>query len=171
MTLLKEFVLVEVKHMVVDMKLKSKRAEKYSVFLFGLLISILPEQIKLGEILEVSIIIKNLGDEEIQVTVKELVGDADPINPPELEKIQIPDDCRFCIAPPFYSWSLTLNPGETKTITYKIKPKSSGDFLFSPTTVTVMAGETYYSDTAKTIVRCNQNNLCELGRLPFRFRR
>jgi len=41
MTLLKEFVLVEVKHMVVDMKLKSKRAEKYSVFLFGLLISIL----------------------------------------------------------------------------------------------------------------------------------
>jgi len=55
-----------------------------------------------------------------------------------------------------------LNPGETKTITYKIKPKSSGDFLFSPTTVTVMAGETYYSDTAKTIVRCNQNNLCEL---------
>ncbi len=120
-----------------------------------------PEEIRLGDVLEVNIIIENLENRRIDIYVKEMIGNAEPIDPPELNQPSSPTGCKYCMPPPYYSWDMTLQSEETRTIVYKIKPVHPGEFLFSRTIVTTSDGETYYSNLAITYVRCNENGVCE----------
>jgi hypothetical protein len=116
--------------------------------------------IVIGEVLEVKIVITNLENYEIPVSVKEHITNADPVDPPNFyEREKCP--YTFCIEPDYYMWNVTLPSNSTYTITYKIKPLSFGNFVIPPTEVKTLSGETFYSDSLAIIVQCKSNGKCE----------
>lgn len=118
-------------------------------------------QIKIGDILEVTISINNLGSSAIDVAVKESIAGADPVDPSAFNIVKCPPDIKLCAELPYYSWNVTLNPSSIYTITYKIKPLTLGTFKIPATKVTNVLGEVFYSDSLQISVLCNSNSICE----------
>jgi len=116
-------------------------------------------KITIGDELEVEISISNLENSEIEVSVKEQITNADPVQPESFytKKCQV----GFCVEPPFYMWNVTLSPLSTYTIDYKIKPLSFGNFSIPPTEVKTSSGELFYSNRLNVIVHCITNGICQ----------
>jgi hypothetical protein len=116
--------------------------------------------IVVGEILEIRIVINNLENYEIPVSVKEHVSNAAPVDPPSFhEREKCP--YTFCTEPDYYMWNVTLPSNSTYTIIYKIKPLSFGNFIIPPTEVKTLSDETFYSDSLTITVQCKSNGKCE----------
>ncbi|MBL7170219.1 MAG: hypothetical protein ISS48_04325 [Candidatus Aenigmarchaeota archaeon] len=120
-----------------------------------------PDKIELGDILEVKITIKSSTEKGLQIYVKEVVGDVEPIEPEEFQTIPPSPGCKFCVAPPFLYWELELPARETKEIIYKVRPRTIGDYFTSKTSVTTSDGDTFYSESTKTRVLCNMDEVCQ----------
>lgn len=118
-----------------------------------------PEEIKIGSILIVNIVVHNFRDVYVNVKLRETVTNADPIDPPELIIPKIPSDIKVVI-PPFYEWNFVLGPNSTKTIVYKIKPLNPGYYMLGPTRAYTDFGS-FYSNSLTVVVACNMNDICE----------
>jgi hypothetical protein len=117
-------------------------------------------QIKIGDVLEVTISINNLESSGANVTVHETITGADPVDPPTFNTAKCPPNVRYCAVPPFYLWNAIINPNSVYTITYKIKPLTVSEYGIAPTMVTV-GEETFYSNNLNVIVHCIPNGKCE----------
>ena len=84
-----------------------------------------------GDTLNVTIHVTNDGSKNANIFLRETIINADPIDPQKFE--QLGDTNIIAKIPPFYSWNFTLNPGESKDLLYKIKPKIAGDFYIHKT--------------------------------------
>ena len=116
-------------------------------------------QIKIGENLKVSIVIRNNLNQQITATVKETIVNAQPIEP----KLVIPELTAGIKAaiPPYFEWKVTIGPNSQESVSYTIKPNKVGTYAFSPTSVTLNDGKIFLSNALSTEVLCNSNNVCE----------
>jgi len=118
-----------------------------------------PASITIGDVLQVNITIKNQGSEKLELTVSETIGDAEAIEPQLVSPSATTG--RLAAVPPYFKWSITLDAGAQQTLTYKIKPRSVGEYTFSQTAVRTSTGQTFYSDSLTTTVRAAPNGVCE----------
>jgi len=116
-------------------------------------------EIEFGDILTVNIQIRNFEGRDIDAIVQEFVIGADPIDPSSLISSQ-PSGGLIAALPPFYRWNLTLPQKSERTITYKIKPLSFGEYNIGQTKVTT-SGETFFSNSLSVMVKCKSNGICE----------
>ena len=120
---------------------------------------IAPEEIKQGEILTVTINIKNNGNEQVQLTITEQYGNAEAIEPKPI--VPTTPEGMIAARPPYFKWTVILERNSEKTIEYKIKPLTVGDYTFSSTVVETSDGQKFYSNTPITHVKCSPNGVCE----------
>ncbi|MEA3254211.1 MAG: hypothetical protein U9Q22_00060 [Candidatus Altiarchaeota archaeon] len=125
------------------------------------------EKIKIGEILAVTIKVRNNLDESISIDLQETIGLAEPIDMPEIQaKVEpvIPKNKSSPIFwfPTYYKWKFRLEPDTEKSITYKIKPLNPGRFVIGPTKAYTPRG-VYRSNPLVIVVKCNANKVCEGG--------
>ena len=118
-----------------------------------------PASITIGDVLQVSITIKNQGSEKLELTVSETIGDAEAIEPQLISPNA--SSGRLAAIPPYFKWDITLNAGAQQTLTYKIKPRSVGEYTFSQTVVRTSTGQTSYSNDLTTTVKAAPNGVCE----------
>lgn len=123
-----------------------------------------PEKIKLGEILPVTISVRNNLRESIGVTLRETIGGAEIIDLAGARSITpgSPPLDIIALAPPHYKWTFSLGPDSERNITYRIKPLDLGKFMIGPTTVYTLKG-TFRSNSVSVWVKCNENGACELN--------
>ncbi|MBN2251263.1 MAG: hypothetical protein JW724_04240 [Candidatus Altiarchaeota archaeon] len=122
-------------------------------------------EIKLGDVLEVSITIKNGLGESLNLDVREYMVDAETIEAPEAQREVepvLPANKSSVIYwfTPYYQWIFNLKPAEEKTLAYRIRPQSLGKLNIGPTEVRTPR-ETYYSNILTVTVKCNANKVCE----------
>jgi hypothetical protein len=118
-----------------------------------------PDKIKIGDVLSVSIIIKNDRNTPIDADVQEVVVGADPVVPPTFITPESRTDI-IAAQPPYYEWKVLVDANSFKTITYEIKPTNPGKFLIAPTRVYV-DGDLILSNPFQLDITCNQNSICE----------
>lgn len=116
-------------------------------------------EVAFGDILEVNIKINNLENSEVQISVKEHIQNADPVQPESFYAGKCP--YKFCVEPNYYLWNVTIPPFSLYTITYRIKPLSFGNFVIPPTEVQTSSGENFYSESLNVVVHCKTNAICE----------
>jgi len=64
----------------------------------------------------------------------------------------------------FLKWTLTINPGQVSTITYKIKPTQIGTYTLPQTTANdISTGNSFTSNTFSLNVKCLSNNICDVN--------
>jgi len=118
-------------------------------------------KINFGENLEVNIYIENLENSEINLTVKEFIGNADPIDPTSFISSSDESEYEFSYGPPYYLWEIKINSSSTYTIKYIIKPTIFGTFSLSPTQVETSSGEIFFSNSLNIEVVPEKNGICE----------
>ena len=120
-----------------------------------------PTEIRYDSILQVNITVVNNGISEEQITVMELIGNVEVIEPhpiyPEPDK-----SGRLAIHPPYFEWQFTLPSNSSKTVVYKVKPLNPGYIILSPTKVYV-GDKIIYTESLTIKVICNRNKLCEVS--------
>lgn len=121
-----------------------------------------PEEIKLGDILEVAITITNPTDNILDMEISEqLPPDVEFIDPAAPTETKQYDALSFSIL----KWSVSLEAGETKTINYKIKPTALGEFS-SPATEAkdTVTKQSYPASSDLTVmVKCSLDSTCGEG--------
>lgn len=118
-----------------------------------------PSQINFGDNLKATITVVNKLSQQVVVMVRENIGDAQTIEPQLITPQSKPG--MIAARPPYFEWSLTIDANSQKDVSYTIKPNKVGYYLFSPTIVTTNNGNTFYSNTFSTLVKCNTNKICE----------
>jgi hypothetical protein len=64
---------------------------------------------------------------------------------------------------PYYSWDITLEPGSTRTITYRIIPEGLGMIAFTSAMVTDEYGNQFESAPTMIKISCVPNGVCDTG--------
>jgi hypothetical protein len=96
--------------------------------------------------------------------VEEDLGNVEAVNPqPTYSNITE----GFYARPPYLSWAVDIAPGETKTLTYTIKPKTVGLLTIGPTKA-YAGGGTFYSNSLMIDVACTSSSTCDerVGETP-----
>ena len=115
------------------------------------------QEIKLNDIIEINIHISNNYNIEKELSIEEILPqDVDVISP---EQFSIKRNDALEVK--YYSWITKVSPNSIKTITYKIIPKSLGDYSIGETKVTDDSGTYYASNSISFKVKCISNNKCE----------
>jgi len=115
-----------------------------------------PQEIKINDIIEIKIHISNPYPTEQDFTIEEIL-------PREIEVIEPTETLTKKtdgLESKYYKWTTTISPNKIKTITYKIKPTSLGDYTIGETKITDSSGTEYYSNLITFTVKCNSNNQC-----------
>ena len=117
-----------------------------------------PSNVKFGDIITIKITVVNEFDKEVKVLLRELVVDAEVIEP----KLIIPEIPKDIIAArqPYLEWDLVVSPNSNKVVEYKIKPSAIGEYNTGATSGIYSRNEIYSNDLS-IIVSCNENDMCE----------
>jgi len=110
---------------------------------------------------EIKIQIYNNCDKEKKVRVLEFV-DGEVLYPIENYVSNIVPQNVIVAIPPHISWkNVTINPNESKTLSYILKLKTVDLITIQPTQVIDEDGNIYYSNKIEIRVICNSNKICE----------
>lgn len=112
-----------------------------------------------GEPVRVTISLTNNLDQRVDVNIRETVTAADAVEP-ELVYPPVHPGIRAAI-PPYFEWNLSLEPRETKSVSYTIRPTRAGDHLIGPSRVTMTDRKVYRSNPVSIRITCNANAACE----------
>jgi len=115
-----------------------------------------PQEIKLNEIIEIKIHISNPSSAESEFSIEEILPrDVEVIEPATTFTRR-----NDALDVKYYSWTTTVSPNSIKTITYRIKPLSLGEYSIGSTQVTYQS-EIFESNSITFNVKCTPNNQCE----------
>lgn len=118
-----------------------------------------PEKVTIGSEIIIYLKVTNLGESRADVRVYEDLR-------PGLE-YQNPYEIRYhefeSLRIPYYTWSLTLNPRSSQTLTYRAVPKNVGMIAFPSAIVADDAGNRAESATTYLRVLCSPNGVCDPG--------
>ena len=119
-----------------------------------------PQEIKLNEIIEIKINIHNIDSTEKEFTIREnLPQDIEVIEPTKFLTKR-----NDALKVNYYEWITTISPNKIKTLTYKIKPLSLGEYSIGSTELMDNSNlRTYESNSIVFKVKCNPNNQCEIN--------
>lgn len=117
-----------------------------------------PSKIKLGDTVTINIHIENELNNEIEMILREIVVNAEAIEP-KLFTPEIPKDI-IAARPPYLEWNLVIPAKSNKVVEYKIKPNSIGEYN-TGSTLGMYDGKEIYSNDLSISVICNENNKCE----------
>jgi len=116
------------------------------------------QEINLNEIIEIQIHISNPSSIEKEFLIEEVLPNNIEVIEPTGTLIKKND----ALEVEYYNWLTTVSPGLTKTLTYKIKPLTLGDYSIAPTKVTDNSNEnTYSSNSISFKVNCIPNDKCD----------
>jgi len=118
-----------------------------------------PSEAKIGEKIEITLKISNLGKEKVEFFVTEThkpgLEYPDPI---EIKKFKYQ-----ALEVPYYGWKLTLENGKETEIKYHIISKNIGMILFSPAIINDEFGNNFESVPTTLKIACNPNQKCDSG--------
>lgn len=119
-----------------------------------------PQEIKFNEIIEINIHISNPYSVEKEIRIEEVLPqDAEVIEPSQFS-IKRND----ALEVRYYDWITTIAPQSIKTITYRIKPLSLGEYSIGSTKIIDNSNSrTYESNSITFKVNCNPDNICDLN--------
>lgn len=114
-----------------------------------------PQSIKLGDIVEVNINMLNPYSTEKEFIIEEtLPRDIEIIEPTNSLKKRTDG-----LEVDYYKWNTFISANKIKTLTYKIRPTSLGEYTIGETVVSI-EGLEYYGNTISFTVNCNPNGQC-----------
>ena len=117
-----------------------------------------PQEIKLNEIIEIKIHISNPSNTEKEFTIEEFLPQNIEVIEPKTTFTKRND----ALVVNYYEWITLISPNKIKTITYKIKPLSLGEYTIRSTQVIDKSNlNTYESNSINFKVNCIPNNICE----------
>ena len=117
-----------------------------------------PQEIKLKEIIEIKIHISNPSSIEKEFIIEEIL----PQNIQVIEPSKVFNKKNDALKVSYYEWIISISPNKIKTITYKIKPLSLGEYTISSTQVIDNFNlNIYESNSINFKVNCISNNNCE----------
>ncbi|HSB47178.1 MAG TPA: LPXTG cell wall anchor domain-containing protein [Candidatus Bilamarchaeum sp.] len=124
-----------------------------------------PLSVNLTEEFPVTITLRNNGSSEVRVTVNEYLGNVEPVDPLPNYTDVIGDS--LAAQPPRLSWELSLGPGESQSLVYRVKPKTVGILSFGPTEVLFPGGKAF-SNSLEVAVECSSAPGCDerIGETP-----
>ena len=116
-------------------------------------------EIKLGDIIEIKIHISNPSQTEKEFSIKEILPkDIEVIDPTTFSTKR-----NDALEVSYYSWITLISPNSIKTITYKIKPLSLGEYSISSTKVIDNSNLNEIESNSITFkVNCVPDNKCDL---------
>ena len=117
-----------------------------------------PSKVKFGDVVTIKINVINEMDQEIEIILREIIVNAEAIEP----KLISPEISKDIIAarPPYLEWNLIVQSKSNKSVEYKIKPNTIGEYN-TGATVGIFNGNEILSNDLTIIVSCNGNNKCE----------
>jgi hypothetical protein len=114
-----------------------------------------PQSVKLGDIVEIKINILNPYSTEKEFIIEEtLPRDMEIIEPTNSLKRRTDG-----LEVDYYKWNTMISSNKIKTLSYKIRLNSLGEYTIGET-VTMVSGLEYYSNTVSIKVNCNPNGQC-----------
>ena len=120
----------------------------------------IPDEIKYGDELKVSLYIKNNLNEKRTFEITEIIpSNVDLIQPAE------PSEKKFfnAVEISFLKWAVELKPGEKKAFSYVIKPNKIGEYAITSTEVIdPVELELYSGIKSQFNVLCIKDNICNL---------
>jgi hypothetical protein len=117
-----------------------------------------PSSAAMNSVIQINITVENPGSFGTMATIQENAGDYTSVEPLPVIPKGTPGMIGLRLA--YYEWNITLNPGENKTVYYKVNLTSPGEVMLSPTAV-IVGNETIYGESGLINVICNQNQICE----------
>ena len=116
-------------------------------------------KVKIGETVEVTLKIENLGKEKVKYFLTEtLEPNLEYPDPIEVRKWHFQ-----ALEVPYYLWEKEILPKGTQEIKYHIDPKNLGMVLFSPAIVNDEFGNNFESAPTTLEIACNPNGKCDPG--------
>tara|TARA_Y100000310_G_C20608788_1_gene776917 strand:+ start:649 stop:1365 length:717 start_codon:yes stop_codon:yes gene_type:complete len=117
-----------------------------------------PQEIRLNEIIEIEIHISNPSNTEKEFTIEEVL----PQNIEVIKPTKVFTKRNDGLTVNYYEWITKVSPNKIKTITYKIKPLSLGEYTLGSTQVIDNSNlETSESNQITFNVNCISNNICD----------
>ncbi|MGV8085834.1 MAG: BatD family protein [Candidatus Bilamarchaeum sp.] len=125
-----------------------------------------PQNGTLGETMTITITVTNSGPSKVDGYVREGVGNYEVVDQPT-NRVNISDEDMLAARAPQISWALSIEAGQTKTFTYKIKPKTVGILTIGPTEV-VSTNNAFRSDALLINIACSTSPSCDerIGETP-----
>ena len=117
-----------------------------------------PPESKYGDQIKITISLTNNIDVKKTYEVKERL----PLNTVLIDP-QKPSETRMfnAVEVSFLAWTLDLNPGETKSVSYTIRPDRIGDYtIINAEAVDISTTEIYNSAKSQFDVTCISDNIC-----------
>ncbi|MBN1169667.1 hypothetical protein JXA56_01450 [Candidatus Micrarchaeota archaeon] len=125
-----------------------------------------PESVSLTDTFTVVIMITNNGPATAQVTIREAIGNIEPVDiVPAISDIQ--DESLTVAYPPLMTWNLEVPAAGAVSVSYKAKPKTVGTISIGPTEV--IAGNSKFLSNGLFIrVECTSSPECDesIGETP-----
>jgi len=119
----------------------------------------------MGQIITLTISILNNANEAASAYVEQGLGNVEPVSPlPTFTNIT---DDYIGARSPYISWTVDIAAGETKDVTYQIKPKTVGPLSIGPAAVWV-GNKVFYSNSLIIKVACSNTSICDesIGETP-----
>jgi len=114
---------------------------------------IYPESAYIGQKVWITIAIENAGTSDKTITVTDKLGDAD-FNKSGATGVNTTYGTMY-----LYEWEIDLPAGENTSVSYWIEPKSSGNYVISPSLVNI-SGTEYRMKSAAIAVQCDVDGTC-----------
>ena len=116
------------------------------------------QEITLNDIIDINIHISNPSSVEKEFTIEEVL----PQDIEIIEPKQVSTKRNDALEVKYYEWITKVSPNSVKTITYKIKPLSLGEYSIGSTEIIDNSDFNLYSSNTITFkVKCSPNNKCE----------
>ena len=117
---------------------------------------IYPESAYIGQKIWITIAIENAGTSDKTITITDKLGDAE-FNKSAATSVNTTYGTMY-----LYEWEISLPAGENTSVSYWIEPKSSGNYVISPSEVSI-AGTKYRLKSAAIAVQCSVDSTCASG--------
>ncbi len=117
---------------------------------------IYPESAYIGQKIWITIAIENSGTSDKTIMITDKLGDAN------FDKTGVTSVNTTYGTMYLYEWEISLPAGENTSVSYWIEPKSSGNYVISPSEVGI-GGTKYRMKSAAIAVQCNVDETCASG--------
>ena len=117
------------------------------------------ESVAVGEEIEITLKLTNLGDEDVELAVREVHRpDVDYLDPIEKKILNYQ-----ALKIPYYSWIISLLANTNQEIKYRIKVESPGVITFPPASANDQYGNQFESNPTVMIIVYIPNGVCDPG--------